>query len=70
MTPDEILKQASALPPAEKLELVEALLNDLDRPDPGMDAAWAAEAEDRVAAYRKGELRSIPLSDVLAKYRA
>ena len=70
MTPDEILKQASALPPAEKLELVEALLNDLDRPDPGMDAAWAAEAEDRVAAYRKGEIRSIPLSDVLAKYRA
>ncbi len=53
-----------------KLELVEALLNDLDRTDDGVDAAWAVEAEDRLAAYRKGEIRAIPLAQVLAKYRA
>jgi putative addiction module component (TIGR02574 family) len=69
MSTDELLKQARALAPAQKLELVEALLNDLDRPDPAVDAAWAAEAQDRLAAYRKGEIRAVPLSEVLAKYR-
>jgi putative addiction module component (TIGR02574 family) len=67
MTTDELLKQAKTLAPAEKLELVEALMNELDRPDAGIDAAWAAEAEDRLAAYRKGQIRAIPLADVLAK---
>lgn len=69
MTTDELLKQAKTLAPAEKLQLVEALMNELDRPDAGIDAAWAAEAEDRLAAYRKGQIRAIPLADVLAKYR-
>jgi putative addiction module component (TIGR02574 family) len=70
MSTDELLKQAKALAPAQKLELVEALLDDLDRPDARIDAAWAAEADDRLAAYRKGEIRAIPLAEVLAKYRA
>ena len=69
MSTEELLKQARALPPAQKLELVEALLNELDRPDDSVDAAWAIEAEDRLAAYRKGEIRAIPLARVLAKYR-
>jgi putative addiction module component (TIGR02574 family) len=70
MSTDELLKQAKALAPAQKLELVEALLDDLDQPDARIDAAWAAEADDRLAAYRKGEIRAIPLAEVLAKYRA
>lgn len=69
MSTEELLKQAKALAPAQKLELVEALLNDLDRTDDSVDAAWAVEAEDRLAAYRKGEIRAIPLAQVLAKYR-
>lgn len=69
MPTDELLKQAKALPVAEKVELVKALLNELDRPDDALDAAWAVEAEARLEAYRKGQLRAIALSDVLAKYR-
>jgi len=69
MSTEELLKQAKRLAPAQKLELVEALLNDLDHPDAGIDASWAAEAEDRLAAYRRGEIRAIPLAEVLAKYR-
>lgn len=70
MSTEELLKQAQTLAPAQKLELVEALLNDLDRADDGVDAVWSAEAEDRLSAYRKGEIRAIPLAQVLAKYRA
>jgi putative addiction module component (TIGR02574 family) len=70
MSTDELLEQAKALPLAEQVELIEALLNELDRPDKDIDAAWTAEAQDRLAAYRKGEIRAIPLEDVLAKYRS
>jgi hypothetical protein len=33
-----------------------------------LEAQWAKEAEDRLAAYRRGEIRAIPLKEVLAKY--
>lgn len=69
MSTDELLKQARAPAPAQKLELVEALLNDLDRLDDALDASWVAEAEERLSAHRSGRIRAIPLSDVLAKYR-
>lgn len=69
MSAEELLKQAKALAPAQKLELVEALLNELDRTDDRVDAAWAVEAADRLAAYRKGEIQAIPLAQVLTKYR-
>lgn len=69
MSTDELLEKAKSLPAAQQLELVEGLLDALDRPDSDVDAAWAAEAKDRLAAYRRGEVRAIPLEDVLAKYR-
>jgi putative addiction module component (TIGR02574 family) len=69
MSTEGLLKQAKALAPAQKLELVEALLNELDRTDDRVDATWAVEAADRLAAYRKGEIHAIPLAQVLAKYR-
>jgi len=62
--------QARKLSPAERLELVNDLLTSLDESDPGIDGLWAKEAEDRLAAYRRGELKVIPLQGVLAMYRA
>ena len=59
---------ANKLSPAERLELVEHILNTLDAPDAAIDALWAKEAEDRLAAYRRGEMKRVPLADVLAKY--
>lgn len=59
---------AKKLTPVERLELVDQILESLDAPDPSLDALWAKEAEDRLAAYRRGEIRAVPLADVLAKY--
>ena len=70
MSTEELLQQAKALSPAKQIELVEALQNELDRTDTGVEAAWAAEARDRLAAYRQGQIRAIPLEEVLARYRA
>ncbi len=59
---------AKNLPPSDRLELVEHILESLDASDATVDKAWAKEAEDRLAAYRRGELEALGLADVLAKY--
>ena len=61
--------QARKLSPSERLQLVDDILASLDEPDPNIDRLWAKEAEDRLAAYRRGEIKAIPLEQVLAKYR-
>ena len=68
-TAKSLSTQARKLSPAERLELVDDLLASLDEGDPTMDALWAREAEDRLAAYRRGEIKAVPLQEVLAKYR-
>lgn len=60
----ELASQAAKLPPSERLQLVETILATLDKPDPGIEAAWAAEAEDRLAAYRRGELAAVDEREV------
>jgi putative addiction module component (TIGR02574 family) len=62
-------KQACALPPQERIELIEDVLDSLDRADPTIDRLWALEARERVAAFRRGELGAKDLSDIVAKYR-
>jgi len=67
-TPETLSEQAARLPPAERMELVERILDTLIDPAPELDALWAAEAEDRLSAYRRGEIRALPLAEVLARY--
>jgi putative addiction module component (TIGR02574 family) len=61
--------QARQLSADERLELVDDILASLDEPDPAIDRLWAKEAEERLAAYRRGEIKAVPLQEVLAKYR-
>jgi putative addiction module component (TIGR02574 family) len=61
--------QARELSPDERLEVVDDILASLDEPDPAIDRLWAKEAEERLAAYRRGEIKAVPLQEVLAKYR-
>jgi putative addiction module component (TIGR02574 family) len=65
-----LIEQARGLSPAARIEIIEGLLAGLDESDEAMDRLWASEAEDRLAAYRRGEIKAIPLNEVLAKYRA
>lgn len=61
--------QALQLPPNERLALVDQLLDTLDQADAALDAMWAREAESRLAAYRRGEIQAVSLSDAIAKYQ-
>ena len=64
-----LIEQARALSPEDRIELVEDVLDSLDRADPNIDQLWAREASDRVAAYRRGELAAKDLGAIVAKYR-
>ena len=72
MTPtaEALSAQAAQLPPAERMQVVERILDSLDQPDAALDMLWAREASDRLAAYRRGEIKAVALSDVIAKYAA
>ena len=60
--------EALKLSPTARLELVDAILGSLDEPDREIDRLWSQEAEDRLAAYWHGELKTVSLDEVLAKY--
>jgi putative addiction module component (TIGR02574 family) len=68
-TTKKLKEQAVQLPPVERMALVEQILDSLDTPDPSVEALWAREADDRLSAYRRGEIRAAALSDVIAKYK-
>jgi putative addiction module component (TIGR02574 family) len=63
----QVLEDALQLSPTERAEVVERLLVSLDRPDVQMDALWAQEAEELIAAYDAGQMQAFPADEVLAE---
>jgi putative addiction module component (TIGR02574 family) len=64
-----VLSQALALPAEERAALVDELIRSLERTELDITALWAAEAKDRLAAYRSGELDAIEADEVFADLR-
>jgi len=48
---------------------VNAILTDLDKPDPEIDRVWAKEARKRWAAYKAGKIPTVSYESVMAKHR-
>ena len=67
-TPETLIAQATQLTQEERIQVVERILNSLDQPDAALEALWASEANERLAAYRRGEIKAAGLPDVIAKY--
>lgn len=66
---DKITKEVLKLPDVEKLRVVDAILSDLDEPDPEIDQIWAEEARKRWARHKAGKLPTVSYEDVIAKHR-
>jgi putative addiction module component (TIGR02574 family) len=67
---EQILKQALALTAQERAALVEQLLATFQTPpDPHIDELWAREAEDRLDAYDRGELKTVPAEEVFSRIK-
>ena len=68
-TADELVSEIRALPDAEKLRLLDAILTDLYKPDPEIERVWSAEVKKRWAAYKAGRIQTVSYEDVMAKHR-
>jgi len=55
----EILREILAMPPEERAELADDILASLEPADDRIMTLWAAEAEDRVAAFERGEIEAV-----------
>jgi putative addiction module component (TIGR02574 family) len=60
-----ILESALALSDVDRAVIAESLLASLDHPDAVIDECWAAEAEERLAAFSPGRMKAIPADQVL-----
>jgi len=66
----KVAKVALALPPRSRAKLAEQLLQSLDSPNQEeLDTLWADEAEARVIACRRGEMKAISAREVFRKLR-
>lgn len=67
-TAKTLSERVCELPPADRLRVVDDVLRTLDETDAALDRLWAQEAEDRLAAWRRGEIRDLPLDEVLRQF--
>ncbi|RJQ51336.1 MAG: addiction module protein [Nitrospiraceae bacterium] len=65
----ELAEKIKSLPDTDKIELVDSILTQLDKPDPEIDRIWADEARKRWQAYKAGKLETVPYEQVMDKYR-
>ena len=65
MSPEELIESALKLDPVARCALVDEVLRSLDKPDPEVDRLWIEEAERRLAAYRRGEVKDTPAKDAI-----
>ncbi|HEV2852965.1 MAG TPA: addiction module protein [Thermoanaerobaculia bacterium] len=67
---DEIFRAALSLPEESRAELADRLLQSLDESDQDeIDARWAREAEDRIAAFERGEIVAISGDEVFSSLK-
>jgi len=65
---DQVLLDALKLSPVERAELIEKHLASSSFPDrKAIDELWATEAEDRMDAYERGEIKSKTAAEVFAR---
>ena len=66
----ELSERASQLPPQERAQLAEGLLESLQEESPSdVDTAWDGEILKRIGEYERGDAVLSPASDVFAQAR-
>ncbi len=65
-TAETLLQAALALPPEDRANLAEHLLDSLAESDQAaIDAAWGEEADRRLRAFEQGKIKAIPGEEVM-----
>jgi putative addiction module component (TIGR02574 family) len=65
---EAVLKEVLGLPPVERAEIMDKILASFDFPNrKENDLFWAREAEDRIDAYERGDIKAVPAEQVFEK---
>ena len=64
MSINELLEQALTLNVNERTKLIDELFKSIDKPDKEIDQIWVDEADKRLEAYRKGEIKAVPMENI------
>jgi len=60
----EIIDMALQLKAAERYEVVEKIMQSLDKSDPEIDKVWAEEALQRARACDEGRMKTVSFEEV------
>ena len=66
----KILDEALNLPKEERAGLIEALAESLDLPPGELSPEWQREISDRIAQIERGDVKTVPWSEVRARVDA
>jgi putative addiction module component (TIGR02574 family) len=61
---EQVLSEALSLPPSERAQLAERLFSSLDISQKELDRLWAQEADSRIDAYERGDIKAVSANDV------
>lgn len=65
----DLLEEAKKLPPDERHELAQALLDSLKSEPASLSPEWTAEVGSRIAQLERGEVKAVPWDEVEARIR-
>lgn len=65
----DIKQRLTSLSDNQKMMVVNYLLQELDKPDPGIDRHWAKEALLRQKEIRSGKVKPLTHDEVFKKYK-
>ena len=69
MTTESITTAALLLPPESRAELADTLLRSIEHQDGAIQNAWAEEVDDRLAAFNRGEMKTLSREEVMESRR-
>ena len=61
---EQVLSEALSLAPSERAQLAERLLSSLDISQDELDRLWAQEADSRIDAYNRGDIKAVSAKHV------
>jgi putative addiction module component (TIGR02574 family) len=61
---EQVLNEALSLDRSERAQLAERLFSSLDISQEEIDRLWAQEADSRIDAYNRGDIKAVSANDV------
>ena len=61
---EQVLSEALNLPPSERAQLAERLFSSLDVSQKELERLWAQEADSRIDAYDRGDIKAVSANAV------